>query len=192
MDPPDLLLRAEPYEGPAASRLVADLTADLGRRYAEEDEPPLCSLSPEERAARQAAIDEDEAAYTAEVTPADVAPPGGSFVVAYVGGAPVACGGLRAHDSGIGEIKRLWVEPRSRGRGVARALVARLEEEAVRLGYRTLVLETGLRQPEAISLYESLGYRRREPYGRYRDSPLSVCLERDLATGAGSPPEPST
>jgi len=51
------------------------------------------------------------------------------------------------------------------------------------------VLETGLRQPEAIALYESLGYRRREPYGRYRDSPLSVCLERDLPAGAVPQPD---
>jgi GNAT superfamily N-acetyltransferase len=189
VDVATVVLRAEPFDGPAGSRLVADLTADLGRRYADEDEPPQCSLPPEERAARQAAIAADEAAYAAELSPEDVAPPGGAFLVAYVGGDAVGCAGIRAHEVGVAEIKRLWVDPGARGLGVARALVSRLEEDAVRLGYRALVLETGLRQPEAIALYESLGYRRREPYGRYRDSPLSVCLERDLPAGAVPQPD---
>jgi len=174
------VLRFEPYDGPAATRLVADLTADLTRRYADEDEPPLGSLSPDEMAARRAAIAEEEAAYEAELAPAELAPPDGTFLVAYVDEAAVGCGGIRGHDEGVVEIKRLWVDPGARGSGVARALVTRLEEEAVLLGYRTVVLETGLRQPEAIALYEALGYHRREVYGRYRDSPLSVCLERDL------------
>lgn len=184
---PSVDLRPEPYDGPAGAGLVSDLTADLTRRYTGEDEPPPCSLTPEERAARQAAIHEEEEAYAAELTAAEVAPPGGVFLVAYLDGVPVGCGGVRAHDVGVAEIKRLWVDPGSRGLGVARAIVARLEEEAVRLGYRTLVLETGLRQPEAIALYESLGYHRRALYGRYRDSPLSVCLERDLPAGTEPP-----
>ena len=175
-----LELRPEPFDGASATRLVADLTADLTRRYAEEDEPPLCSLSPAEQAARHAAEAEEEAAYTAELTPGDVAPPHGAFLVAHLDGVAVGCGGLRRHEGGVGELKRLWVDPGARGRGVARALVAQLEEEALRLGYRALVLETGLRQPEAIRLYESLGYGRRPLYGRYQDSPLSVCLGRDL------------
>lgn len=175
-----LELRREPFDGPAALRLVTDLTADLTRRYAEEDEPPLCSLPPAEHAARRAAEAEEEAAYAAELVPADVAPPCGAFLVAYLDGAAVGCGGVRRHEEGVGEIKRLWVHPAARGRGVARALVAQLEDEALRLGYEALVLETGLRQPEAIRLYESLGYGRRPLYGRYQDSPLSVCLGRDL------------
>lgn len=174
------VLRLEPYDGRAGTRLVADLTADLTRRYADDGEPPLCSLTPDQRAARRAAIDEEEAAYAAELAPAELAPPGGTFLVAYVDGAAVGCGGVRGLDEGAAEIKRLWVDPEARGRGVARALVVRLEEDAVLLGYRTVVLETGLRQPEAIALYEALGYHRRAVYGRYRDSPLSVCLERDL------------
>ena len=181
MGAPSPDLRPEPYDGPAATRLVADLTADLTRRYTEEDEPPLGSLPTEEQAARRAAIDEEEAAYAAELTPADVAPPWGAFLVAYLDGRPAGCGGIRRHEDDVAEIKRLWVDPGHRRRGVARAVVLGLEAEAVRLGYRALMLETGVRQPEAIALYEALGYHHREPYGRYRDSPLSVCLERDLA-----------
>lgn len=178
-----LELRCEPYDGQVASRLVADLTADLTRRYADDEEPPLCSLAPAEQAARRAAVADEEAAYAAELSPADVAPPGGTFLVAYLDGDAVGCGGVRRHQGDVAEIKRLWVDPPARGRGVARALVARLEEEAALLGYRALVLETGLRQPEALRLYESLGYGRRPLYGRYRDSPLSVCLGRDLGGG---------
>ena len=178
--PPAQDLRLEPYDGPAGARLVADLAADLGRRYAEDDDAPACARAPEERAARQAELDADEAAYLAEVTPADVAPPAGAFVVARLGGEPVGCGGIRRHADGVAEVKRLWVAPPARGRGLARTLMARLEAEAVALGYRQLTLETGLRQPEAIALYTALGYRRRAPYGRYADSPLSVCFERDL------------
>ena len=175
-----LELRREPFDGATATRLVADLTADLTRRYADDDEPPPCSLPPAEQAARRAVEAEEEAAYAAELAPADVAPPNGAFLVAYLGGAAVGGGGVRRHEGDVGEIKRLWVDPAARGRGVARALVAQLEEEARWLGYRAVVLETGLRQPEAIRLYESLGYGRRPPYGRYGSSPLSVCLGRDL------------
>ena len=171
-------LRPEPYDGPAGAQLVADLAADLGRRY--DDEAPASARSPEEQAARQAELDADEAAYLAEVTPGDVAPPVGAFVVARLDGEPVGCGALRRHADGVAEVKRLWVAPPARGRGLARTLMAWLEAEAVALGYRQLTLETGLRQPEAIALYTALGYRRRAPYGRYADSPLSVCFERDL------------
>ena len=178
--PPGLDLRIERYDGPAGTRLVADLTADLGRRYADEDDAPACGRSPEEQAARQAELDADEAAYLAEVAPADVAPPVGAFVVARLDGEPVGCGAIRRHADGVGEVKRVWVAPSARGRGLARALMARLEAEAAALGYRRVLLETGLRQPEAIALYTALGYRRRAPYGRYADSPLTVCFERDL------------
>ena len=176
----DLELRLERFDGAAGARLVADLTADLGRRYGDDDDAPACARTPEERAARQAELDADAAAYAAEVDPAQVEPPLGVFVVARLDGEPVACGAVRRHADGVAEVKRVWVDPSARGRGIARALMARLEAEAVALGYRQLRLETGLRQPESIALYTALGYRRRAPYGRYADSPLSVCFERDL------------
>jgi GNAT superfamily N-acetyltransferase len=124
-------LRLEPFDGPAGSRLVADLTKDLGVRYAADDEPPEGALSPEERAARDA---EEEAAYAAELGPEDVAPPTGAFVVAYLDGEAVGCGAIRRHDDGVGEVKRVWVAPPARGRGISRALMARLEHEAGALG----------------------------------------------------------
>lgn len=79
-----------------------------------------------------------------------------------------------------GEIKRMFVQPALRGRGVAKALYARLEAEALRRGCTRLRLETGIRQPEALAFYERLGFQRRAPFGDYREDPLSVFMERPL------------
>ena len=67
----------------------------------------------------------------------------------------------------------------------SRALLARLESEAAALGYRRLQLETGLRQPEAIALYESAGYHRIPSYGQYEGDELSVCFAKELEPSAG-------
>jgi len=78
------------------------------------------------------------------------------------------------------EVKRMYVVPRARGLSLARAMLAHLEDTARESGAEMMVLETGLRQPEAIALYESEGYLPIEPYGFYRDSPLSRCFEKHL------------
>ena len=75
----------------------------------------------------------------------------------------------------------MFVRPEFRGRGVARRLLAALEAEAHRAGVRTLRLETGERQPEAIRLYESAGYRPIPPYGQFVGDPLSRCFEKNLS-----------
>lgn len=85
----------------------------------------------------------------------------------------------------VGEIKRLYVAPDDRGQGLSRLLMAEAETQAARAGYRSLQLETGLRQPEALALYRHLGYTTIAPYGHYRDSPLSVCLHKVLTPSAG-------
>ncbi len=77
-------------------------------------------------------------------------------------------------------LKRMFVEPGARRQGVARKILEELEAIASQFGYRALRFETGLRQPEAISLYESAGYRRVHCYSRYVDNPLSVCFEKRL------------
>ncbi|MGI8795100.1 MAG: GNAT family N-acetyltransferase [Acidimicrobiia bacterium] len=107
-------------------------------------------------------------------------PAGGAFLLARVEGRPVGCGGLRSHEGDVAEIKRMYVVPDHRRHGVARVLLATLEAQAARLGYRAIVLETGVRQPEAIALYESHGYRRIANFGPYADAPSSVCLRKDL------------
>ncbi|MBA3328279.1 MAG: GNAT family N-acetyltransferase [Solirubrobacterales bacterium] len=91
-------------------------------------------------------------------TPAEMAPPVGVFLVGYDDERPVACGGVRRLEPGVAEIKRMYVVPDARGRGIARALLTALEEAARELGYERVRLDTGPRQPHARALYESVGY----------------------------------
>jgi GNAT superfamily N-acetyltransferase len=105
-------------------------------------------------------------------------PAGGTFLLARIEGRPVGCGGLRRRDDDVAEIKRMYVVPDARGRGVARVLLGALEAQARRLGYRTIVLETGTGQPEAIALYETHGYERIPNYEPYTEVPWVVCFEK--------------
>lgn len=111
----------------------------------------------------------------------------GCFVVGYDGGEPVATGAWRRRPVPRGapgtvavELKRMYVAPCARGRGVARAMLAHLEDTARAAGADVVVLETGLRQPEAIALYESSGYTLIPGFGHYRGEPLSRCFARLL------------
>jgi GNAT superfamily N-acetyltransferase len=91
--------------------------------------------------------------------PADFAPPGGNFLVGRLDGVPVACGGIKPLADGACEIKRMYVAPEARGRGIASHLLAALEDAASALGYRVARLDTGPKQPHAQRLYERAGYR---------------------------------
>jgi GNAT superfamily N-acetyltransferase len=113
---------------------------------------------------------------------AEFAPPQGIFVVGWDDDRPAACGGVRIVEAGVGELKRMYVAPAVRRRGIARALLSRLESEAHALGAVVLRLETGLHQPEAIALYESAGYVETEPFGYYANAPLARHLAKQLAT----------
>jgi GNAT superfamily N-acetyltransferase len=107
--------------------------------------------------------------------------PGGLFLaVAYLDGAPVGCGALRELESGVGEVKRMFVLPAARGLGIARRLLGVLETEAQDRDYSFLRLETGVRQPEALALYESCGFHRIPAFGEYVESELGVCFEKQL------------
>lgn len=100
-----------------------------------------------------------------------------------VDGEVAACGALRdasAHGGRTGELKRMYVRPPFRGRGLSRLVLTELERLAVGHGMTRLILETGVRQPEAIGLYRSAGYRRIPRYGPYVDEPTSVCYARRL------------
>jgi GNAT superfamily N-acetyltransferase len=167
-----LEIAPEPFDAPAGTALVAELMADLERRYAADGSG-----------------DGDDPAVAAHhrVRPEQVVPPVGLFLVARLGGEPVGCGAVRRLLGGpadIAEIKRMYTAPAARRRGVSRALLARLEAEAAALGYRRLHLETGQRQPEAIRLYETAGFGPIVPFGQYLDDELSVCLGKDLTSGA--------
>jgi len=100
------------------------------------------------------------------------------FAVARnIDGAAVGCGAIVVTPE-YGEVKRMFVHPSARGQGVAQRLLGMLETEALARGCRQFMLETGPSQPDAIGLYERLGYRVRGPYGDYRDDPLSVFMEK--------------
>jgi len=122
-------------------------------------------------------------------------PPEGGFVVAWLDGRPVGCGGWRtishwtepAADwteqvgvDDVAEIKRMYVSAEARNAGVATAILKALEDSARASGMRRMILETGLAQPEAIALYSKLGYEKIPNYGHYRDEPDCVSFGRDL------------
>jgi GNAT superfamily N-acetyltransferase len=103
-------------------------------------------------------------------------------------GTALGCGALRALGDGVAEVKRMYVVPAARGRGVSRAVLGALEDVARERGWTTLRLETGPMQPEAIGLYTSAGYRPIEAFGAYvgdPDAADSVFYERFL--GAAEP-----
>jgi GNAT superfamily N-acetyltransferase len=134
--------------------LVAALLDDLRSRYdAEDDDAPSAD---------------------------DLAPPVGAFLVATRDDVPVGCGGLKHFGDGIGEVKRMYVVPEERRRGVARLVLSHVEAEALRRGYRELRLETGALQPEAIALYSSAGYELIPCWGVYEHAPWSRCMAKRL------------
>jgi putative acetyltransferase len=93
------------------------------------------------------------------------------------------CGAVVLLD-GYGELKRMYVSPAARGRGIARAIITFLELEAARCGCTILRLETGIHQADAIGLYGRAGYERCERYGDYPEDPLSVFMEKKIAVSA--------
>lgn len=153
-------LRVVTYRHPDATALVARVQEEYVERYGSPDETP--------------------------VDPGMFDPPEGLFLVAYVDGVPVGTGAWRrspvhALGGSLGaEIKRMYVVPEQRGTGLARRILAELEETAVAAGHDLLVLETGLMQPEAIGLYVSSGYVRIDGFGHYRSSDLNRCFGKRL------------
>ncbi|MGV8084500.1 MAG: GNAT family N-acetyltransferase [Coriobacteriia bacterium] len=103
-----------------------------------------------------------------------------AVVVAYSGGTPVGCGALRELQPGVGEIKRMFVLPEARRLGTARRVLEALEAQGRTLGYSAVRLGSGVRQPEALALYESCGYRRIPLFGEYEGAALCVCYEKAL------------
>ena len=97
------------------------------------------------------------------------------LVARDAGGEAVGCGALRPLGDGVAEIKRMYVVPAARGRGLSKLVLAGLEAAARDRGWTTLRLETGPRQPEAIALYERAGYRPIPAFGAYVDGPDAGC-----------------
>ena len=102
------------------------------------------------------------------------------FLVARERGRALGCGAFVLGEMGQAEMKRVFVDPTVRGKGVARALMEALEREAAKRGVTLMQLETGIKQPEAIALYRKFGYAERGPFGSYQPDPLSLFMEKRL------------
>ena len=107
-------------------------------------------------------------------------PPGGVFVVGWEDGEAVACGGIARYDEATAEIRRMYVVPKARGRGLSRRVLTALEDEARALGYSLVRLETGRLQTEAIGLYASAGFGPIPLYGPLANYPCFFCLYKRL------------
>jgi GNAT superfamily N-acetyltransferase len=150
----DIEIRMAHFDEPEVQRLVSDALADLAVRYGGSgDDTP--------------------------VAPSDFVPPAGAFLVAESGGELIGCGGWRSHGDDA-ELKRMYTAPAARGRGVARRVLAAVEESARAHGRRRLILETGDKQPEAIALYTTSGYATIDNFGYYRDEPGVLSFGREL------------
>jgi GNAT superfamily N-acetyltransferase len=128
--------RLEPIDGPAGRQLMAAFHEDVTRVY--PDWTPSTGPS---------------------VDPHEMEPPGGAFFVVYVNGKAAGCGGFKRLDARTAEIKRMFVSADMRGRGLGRRILERLEREAREAGYELARLDTGDKQPDALHLYRSAGYR---------------------------------
>jgi len=132
-----LEIRSVAADSPDAEALIAAMVAEVDELYGGDMSGP----------------------GTPSATSADFAPPGGAFVVIYADGRPVAGGGVKQLAPALGEIKRMYVVPEARGRGLGRRLLVALEDAARARGHRIVRLDTGPGQPGARALYESAGYR---------------------------------
>jgi GNAT superfamily N-acetyltransferase len=112
-----------------------------------------------------------DAAEMPKAGPAELGPPGGTFLVGFdEHGRPVCGGGIKRLPDGACEIKRMYVVRKARGRGVGRELLKALEEAAIQLGYTVVRLDTGPRQPTAERMYREAGYR---PIGNFNANPVA-------------------
>ena len=157
----DFRIERVDYGHPDAMLLIAQVQAEYVVRYGGPDHTPL-----------------DPLMFT---------PPTGSFFVGYLDDGPVASGAWRSHrdvevlgSALAAEIKRMYVAPRARARGLARAMLSHLESTAHASGAEVMILETGTQQPEAITLYESSGYLSIPSFGYYKDEPLNRCFGKRL------------
>jgi GNAT superfamily N-acetyltransferase len=134
-------IEARPYGDPDVARMVEQVQAEYVARYGGPD--------------------------AAAVDPGEFDPPGGLFLVGLLDGVPVATGGWRRLSDGRAEIKRMYVMPTARRRGLAARMLAELENSAAAAGVTEMVLNTGPAQPEAVALYRKSGYEPVPAFGHY-------------------------
>jgi putative acetyltransferase len=124
-----------------------------------------------------AVLDGEDAAYYAQFNKTETIP---HVVMAYQDGIAVGCGAIRQYEGDTAEVKRMFVLRPYRRRGIAEQVLHELEAWARELNYSTLILETGVVQPEAIGLYLKNGYQIIPNYGQYADMPKSVCMRKTI------------
>lgn len=103
-----------------------------------------------------------------------------NVIVAYRNSAAVGCGAFKPYEDETAEIKRMYVPPSERGKGIAGLVLSELEKWAGEEGFASCILETGKKQPEAIRLYEKSGYTFIPNYGQYAGTENSVCMKKDI------------
>lgn len=157
-------IRREAVEAAAAQRLIGELDGELLRRHPNRDGVPAVA----QEAFTRLGADEVVAGR-------------GAFLVASVGAIDAGCGAVRHIGGEVGELKRMFVLPEYRGRGVASALVSCLEAEASALGIVRIVLEVATFSADAIALYAKRGYSEVPLFGPYVGSPISVAMAKQLA-----------
>lgn len=151
-----VLVTAEPFDSDDARRLIAGLDAGLAELY------PLAQR------------------FGPNLKPEHLEDGRGTFLIARDGGLAVGCGAIRLLDATSAEVKRMYVEPGQRGKGVGWAVLAALEAAARQLGVERLVLETGIHQYAAIALYQRAGFIQMDCWGEYASSPTSICFEKSF------------
>ncbi len=150
----DIAIRPEDPRQPDVRALIAELDALMASLYPAESNHLL----------------DVETLAAADVT----------FLVARADDKVVGCGAVRRHNVDLGEIKRMFVSPEVRGRGLGKQILGALEREAAGQGLKRLALETGIHQPEAIGLYRRSGFRECQPFGGYKPDPLSLFMVKEL------------
>ncbi|MEJ8757378.1 GNAT family N-acetyltransferase [Pontibacter sp. H259] len=101
-------------------------------------------------------------------------------IVVYLNGKAAGCGAIKPYTKSIAEVKRMFVHPDYRRQGIAKQVLTALEEWAKELGYTSTILETGMKQPEAIELYKNSNYTVIPNYGQYAGVENSVCMQKQL------------
>ena len=124
-----------------------------------------------------AEIDGDDHVFYAQLNKTDLLK---QVVVAYHDNKAVGCGAIREFEKNAMEVKRMYTLPQHRGKGIAAKVLDELEKWSTELGFVKCILETGLRQPEAIALYKKAGYANVPNYGKYKGVVNSVCFEKIL------------
>jgi len=127
--------------------------------------------------AELAEIDGDDHVFYAQLNKTDKIK---HVIVAYENDKPISCGAIREYSPIATEVKRMYTLPEERGKGFATKVLNELEKWAAELFYQKCMLETGLRQPDAIRLYEKNGYKKISNYGKYAGIENSVCFEKEM------------